>query len=82
MRIKRERLIQLSSTPSWATAQKGMNSWRTQMDFCLSICLSPSGPLRPEICPLRPEICLLRPKICSLRPEICPVRPKICPLRP
>ena len=47
-----------------------------------SICLSPPGPLRPEICPLRPWICPLGPEICPLRPEICPLRPEICPHRP
>ena len=86
MRIKRERFIQLSSTPFWAAAQKGMKSCRTQRNFCLlvclSICLSPPGPLRPEISPFRPEICLLRPEICLLKPKICPLRPEICPLGP
>ena len=47
MRIKRERFIQLSSTPFWAAAQKGMKSCRTR-DFYWSIrlfvCPSDSPP--------------------------------------
>ena len=52
----------------WAAAPKGTKSCRTQGDFRSfvrsfvrlfihsSVCSSPPGPHRPEICPLRPEI--------------------------
>ena len=43
----------------WAAAPNGTKSYRTLGDFrfflsiCLLVCLSPPGPLRPEICPKR-----------------------------
>ena len=51
----------------WAAAPKGGQSPEEHKGtfvpsfFCLSVHLSPSGPIRPEIHPLRPKICPLRP---------------------
>ena len=65
----------------WAAAPKGTKSCRTQRTLVCpsvqsSVCSSPPGPFRPEICPLRSLICPLRPEICPFRTETCPLRPK------